>query len=290
MMKPLTLLLSLFIAISSFAQQEKLANSNLWKIEGNGLNTPSYLFGTMHFICDATLEKKVNQALSVTDQLVLELDMDDPEMPAKMFSEMYMNDGKTLSDFISADEFKAIDSLFINHMGMSVKMFQNIKPSLLSAMLFPKYFDCNPDSYEAVLMEMTKESNKDVLGLETVEEQMKVFDEIPYEEQVKSLVKLAQDGLAKDKAIINELQKVYKEENIEAMLKLFDDENYSMIQDYNDIILDQRNKKWITKIITFASEKPTFFGVGAGHLAGEKGVINLLRKEGYTVKAVLESE
>ena len=51
-------------------------------------------------------------------------------------------------------------------------------------------------------------------------------------------------------------------------------------------LLINRNKNWIPEISKYAKEKPTFFGVGAGHLPGENGVINLLRKAGYTVKAV----
>ena len=51
-------------------------------------------------------------------------------------------------------------------------------------------------------------------------------------------------------------------------------------------LLETRNSSWIPKISKIVAEKPTFFAVGAGHLGGEKGVIALLRKQGFTVKAI----
>jgi uncharacterized protein YbaP (TraB family) len=72
------------------------------------------------------------------------------------------------------------------------------------------------------------------------------------------------------------------------MIEMMNDDNYSAIADYQDKLLDNRNKNWIPKIKAYAKEQPTFFGVGAGHLAGENGVINLLRKSGYKVSAVLD--
>jgi uncharacterized protein YbaP (TraB family) len=117
---------------------------------------------------------------------------------------------------------------------------------------------------------------------------MQVFDDIPYEVQVKDLVRSAKDNLAYDKAMFAKMLKVYKEENITAMIEMMNDENYSAVADYQDKLLDNRNENWIPKIGEFAKDQPTFFGVGAGHLAGDKGVINLLREAGYKVIPVME--
>jgi uncharacterized protein YbaP (TraB family) len=117
---------------------------------------------------------------------------------------------------------------------------------------------------------------------------MQLFDEIPYEVQVKDLIRSAKDNLSYDKAVFAKMLEVYDEENISAMIEMMNDDNYSAIADYQDKLLDNRNKNWIPKITAYAKEQPTFFGVGAGHLAGENGVINLLRKSGYKVSAVLD--
>lgn len=116
---------------------------------------------------------------------------------------------------------------------------------------------------------------------------MNIFDEIPYEQQAKDLVKMAQEGLEKSKETFSLMLKLYQEQDIEAMTKLVEEDSTQTISNHSDKLLNNRNKNWIPKISEFANQKPTFFGVGAGHLGGENGVIALLRREGYTVKASL---
>ncbi|RCT54415.1 TraB/GumN family protein [Winogradskyella sp. KYW1333] len=269
---------------------QKLENSTLWKIEGSGLNKASYLFGTIHITCDATLENDVIKALDETKQIVLEIDMDDPDMQDKMMKGMYMKDGKTLKSIVNDEDYQAIDSLFISKMGISVKMIENVKPFFLTSMLYPKFIDCPMESFEAELMKVAKEQNEEIFGLETIDDQINVFEVIPYENQVKDLVRTAKDNMAYDKANFAKLLSIYKDENITDMLNIMNDDNYSSVAEYQDELLDNRNINWIPKIKEYAEKQATFFGVGAGHLAGENGVINLLRQAGYTVTAVRDSE
>ena len=81
----------------------------LWKISGNGLQAPSYLFGTIHMTCDATLKPKVLQALDNTEQLCLELDMDDPSLQMIMMSGMQMKKGNRLDSLLTPNEFQVVD-------------------------------------------------------------------------------------------------------------------------------------------------------------------------------------
>lgn len=285
MRKIIAVFVFLFITVSS-AFGQKLENTTLWKISGNGLEKPSYLFGTIHITCDATLSQKVKDALDKTDQVVLELDMDDPAMQGKMIQGMAMKGGKTLKDFVSDEDFQLIDKLFKENLGMSVSLMQNVKPFFLMATFYPKMIDCPIESYETELMKVAQEQKEEIKGLETIEDQLQVFDDIPYDVQVKDLVKTAKDNLAYEKKIIKELMKIYKEEDITAMVEMMNDENSEVTSKHIDKLLDNRNKNWIPKIGEYAKEKPTFFGVGAGHLAGKNGVIVLLRKAGYTVTPV----
>ncbi|MCA0133108.1 TraB/GumN family protein [Winogradskyella alexanderae] len=289
MKKHASLIVIAFLSILSLNAQ-KLENSTLWKIEGNGLDKPSYLFGTIHITCDATLENDVLNALDRTTQIVLELDMDDPELQVGMMKGMYMKDGKTLKDLVSEEEYQSIDSLFIKNLGSSVKMMQNVKPFFLMSMLYPKYLDCPMQSFELQLMKIAEEQNEEIFGLETIEDQIQVFEEIPYEAQVKDLVRTAKDNLVYDKANFAKLLEVYKNEDITAMQDMMNDENYTGVAEYQNILLDNRNSNWIPKIKAFAEDQATFFGVGAGHLAGEKGVISLLKEEGYIVTPVREED
>jgi uncharacterized protein YbaP (TraB family) len=281
----LSLLVLAFLSITSVNAQE-LENSTLWKIEGNGLDKASYLFGTIHITCDATIENDVMKALDETTQVVLEIDMDDPEMQTKMMKGMHMKDGKTLKDFVSDEDYQIIDSLFIKNIGMSIKLMDNVKPMLMVAALYPKMIDCSMQSFESELITIAKEQEEEINGLETLEEQIQVFEDIPYQDQVDDLLRMAKDNLVETKKSFVKMLNIYGDENITAMLEMMDDDENSSVAKYQDLLLDNRNKNWISKIGDYAKEQATFFGVGAGHLAGKNGVINLLRAQGYTVTAV----
>ncbi len=284
-------ILSVFVVttLSIFTTQaQKLENSTLWKIEENDLEKPSYLFGTIHITCDATIEDDVKKALDETTQVVLEMDMDDPSINTRMMSGMYMKDGKTLKDYVTDEEYKVIDSLFLNNLGMSVKLMENVKPFFLAAAFYPNFIDCPMQSFEEELIKVAAEQGEEVNGLETIEEQLQIFEDIPYEDQIKDLVRMAKDNLTYDKTMFAKMLEVYKSENITEMLSIMNDENYSTFAEHQDELLAKRNKKWISKIGEYAKSQPTFFGVGAGHLAGDIGIIKLLRKAGYKVTAVIE--
>ena len=286
MKRILSLLVVAALSIFSITAQN-LENSTLWKIEGNELEKPSYLFGTIHITCNATLEDDVKKALDETTQIVMELDMDDPSMQMKMMKSIYFKDGKTLKDFVSEEDYKSIDSLFINNMGMPVKMLEKVKPFFLSSMFFPKMLDCPMQSFEVELTKIAKEQEEEIYGLETLEEQIQVFDDIPLEDQYADLVRMAKDNLEYDKETFSKMLKLYEEENITAILDMMDDDTNKTVSEHQDVLLKQRNENWISKISEYAKDQPTFFGVGAGHLPGKNGVIQLLRNAGYTVEAVL---
>ncbi|MCH2218488.1 MAG: TraB/GumN family protein [Flavobacteriales bacterium] len=278
-------LVTLFLS-TFYSSSQELENALLWEISGNGLEKSSYLFGTIHVTCNATLSEHVKDALNKTTQLALEIDMDDPGMQGKIMLNMRMKQNKTLKNFVSEEDFAAIDSLFTKKVGMSVKMLQSMKPSLLSAMFLPSLLDCPMQSIEGELIKVAKEQKEDIKGLETVASQMEIFDLIPYEDQVEELLKSVKDNLLRDKENLVKMLEIYDSKNITEMLTHMEDDKENNLGKYMDIMLDKRNKNWIPVIIAYAKEQPTFFGVGAGHLAGENGVIQLLRKEGYTLKPI----
>lgn len=287
MKKTLSILALTCLSILSINAQE-LENSTLWKIEGNGLEHASYVFGTIHITCDATIENDVKKALDETTQIVLEIDMDDPAMTSKMMGGMYMKDGQKISDLVSEEEFAIIDALITKEVGMPLKMVETIKPFFLIAMLYPKMIDCPIQSFEQELIKIAVEQEEEINGLETIEDQMQVFEDIPYKDQVADLLKTAKDNLASDKETFKKMLELYKAENISAIVDMMDDDENSSLAQHQDKLLENRNKNWISKISDYSKEQPTFYGVGAGHLAGEFGVINLLKDAGYTVTAVME--
>lgn len=280
------ILLSLLAVFATQAEAQNLEKSLLWKISGNGIKEASYLYGTIHITCDATLPQKAINALEATNQLYLELDMDDPSLQQSMMQGMMMKDGKTMASLVSAEDFKIVDAFLVKQLGFSAQMLNTFKPFMISAMLYPKMIDCEMQSVEQKLMDVTKEQKEEVFGLESVAEQMKVFDAIPYEIQMKELVKTAKTDLEKDKKEMELFMEIYKSEDINAMYKATQESENEITSKFEELLLSNRNKNWIPIIEKVAKENATFFGVGAGHLGGEMGVIQLLRKKGYKVEAV----
>lgn len=283
-MKNILLFVGIFASL--FANSQELEKSLLWKISGKGLKSPSYLFGTIHATCDATLDANTLKALDDTKQLFLEIDMDDKAMPMQMMKFMKMNDDAKLSTLLSAEDFEIVDVFLKENMNMSAKIFDTFKPFMVSAMLLPKLLDCKYASVESELMRVSKEQSEEVYGLETVEDQMKVFDAIPYQTQANELLKTAKEGLEKSKIEFQKMMDSYNDKDIEAMLAMMDDSENKMTSENKDVLLNNRNKNWIPVITKTAKQVPTFFAVGAAHLAGDEGVIKLLRKAGYKVEAV----
>lgn len=283
MKKILLLLLGFAFGLGQAQNNEK---SLLWKISGNELSQPSYLFGTIHITCDATLPEKVKVAMDKTEQLCLELDMDDTTLQTQMMGGMMMKNGVTMESLASKEDFKIVDEFLTKNLGFSAKMLNTLKPFMVSAMLYPKMMDCPMQSVESELMKIATTKKEETIGLETVAEQLDVFDAIPYQEQMDELIKTAKSDLNRDKKELQEMLDLYKTEDVAALIDFTKKSENVMVSKYDDQLLNNRNKNWIDRITKIAQEKPTFFGVGAAHLGGEMGVIYLLRKNGFKVEPV----
>lgn len=277
-------LLGLTAVLSSIGAVSQ--NTMLYKISGNGLKQPSYLFGTIHITCEATLEKPVLDALDKTSQLYLELDMDDPSMQATMMSGMMMKGGKTMSSMVSEEDFKVLDDFVKEKVGVSAIMLNTMKPFMVSTMFLPYLLDCPMQSIESELVKVSKEQNEEIFGLEAVEEQLAVFDAIPYEVQMQELIKSVKSGFASDREEIRRVMELYKNKDLNSLLSSIADSDNKITAEHQDELLFTRNENWVPRIEKVMKEKPTFFGVGAAHLPGDKGVIELLKKKGYKVEPV----
>ncbi len=267
--------IALFTVGSTNAQE--LEKSLLWKISGNGITQPSYLFGTIHITCNATLDENVLKALNDTKQLYLELDMDDPAMKSGMMAGMMMKDGVTLSSLASEEDYAIVDAFITKQLGFPLKAMDNFKPFMVSTSLIPKMMDCPVQSFEEELMKVTAKQQEEVYGLETLEEQMAVFDNIPYKEQMDELVKTAKDSMQKDKEEFAKMQKIYHTKDLTKLMDMMAESENTMYSEHADVLLVNRNRNWIPKIEKTVKDTPTFFGVGAAHLGGKKGVIMLTR-------------
>lgn len=281
--------LSLLIVFSfggwlNISAQSNTENSLLWEVTGKNLKKTSYLFGTIHIMCESDLgiTNAAAEKLKSCDQLALELDFDDPNMMIELQNLAGMKDGKMLEDLLGDKKFKLADSLFTAKTGISLKLLSGLKPMVATSILYPSVLGCNIGSPETILSTLAGEAKKEVIGLEKVSEQMEVFDNIPYQVQADMLYSYITET-DKFKKETDEMLAIYRSANLVEMQKMMANPEYGLDK-YLDLLLTNRNKNWVKQMQTIMPEKATLFAVGAGHLGGNEGVIYLLRKAGYTVK------
>ncbi len=268
----------------------KTENTLLWRISGKNLSKPSYLFGTMHMLCadDIQLSDSLKNAISEADKVYLELDMDDMLQMLGAMSRMTMRDDTTLSDLLSPAEYKKVKSYFEEHSGlMPFSMLEKFKPMLIESMVMEKSFDCeNMIVMEQLVMQEARQHSKEIHGLESMDYQLSIFDSIPYSLQAKQLVKMVDEsGKKSDNDEIKRLTDAYRNQQLDKMDELTKSEDMG-IGNFADLLLYNRNITWAKKLETLMNKNALVIAVGAGHLPGEKGVINLLRKAGYKVEPV----
>lgn len=281
-----------FGSASLFAQKQATKpadNALLFEISGNGLKRPSYIFGTFHILCptDVMPMEKFTPYIDKTDQMIMEIDMDNPAETGAMLKGSAISDGRTLKDLMTAEQYAKVDAMFKNAMGVSVDAVSMLKPAILGVLVVtsPKMLGCGPPaSYELSFVKIASEKKKLIVGLETVEFQSKTLESRPLEKQAESLVKMAADP-QKAEDELKKLIAIYKEQDIDKLhdLAVKDDDSDP---EFEKNLLDDRNAAWIPKIEANIKSTPSFIAVGAGHLGGPKGVISLLRARGYKVTPI----
>ena len=275
------------VAVKSTCAQEK--PSLLWEVTGNGLKKSSYLYGTIHLICPDHffVNDVTKKAFEKAEQLVLELDVSDPDEIAQMAKVIFLPEGETLSSYMDEESKELVDAFLKSKVGIGLSAIDNFKPVAINSMIMPSLLACvgneQPASYERTFMQMAKEQEMELVPLEKVKEQMDVFDKLPNEIQAKEIVETIKDP-AKYKEEWDQMVNAYKAQDVDKVYQLFTETVED--QDYTDRLVTDRNKNWIPDIEKLAKDKSSFIAVGAAHLGGPEGVIKLLRKKGYRVKPV----
>lgn len=271
---------------ASKAAVKPLENSLLWEISGNHLTKPSYLFGTMHLLCaeDAQLSDSLRFVIDEVKQVYFEIDLDNMMETLGAMRYLYMNNDTKLSDLLSQEEYQRVKDYFRKNKTMlPFSMMEKLKPYFVTSLIEESKFPCDTkDGMEQVIMKEAKKDKKPINGLETVQFQASVFDSIPYQRQAKELLKMIDSsGTANDSADAK-ISEVYKQQNITKMQELTAEEEG--MSEFLDLLLYRRNANWAGKMPAIMRDAPALFAVGAGHLGGEKGVIELLRSAGFTVR------
>lgn len=267
-----------------------------YKVEGNGLEVPSYIFGSHHLAPLEILSTTgADRYIDEVSQVVGEIDLSaDPiSMAMAMQSHMMAPADSTLSQVISPEDLDIISEEFKKWSpapGMELSMFDMMKPMVISTMVTMKMVsklmpDFDPtQQIDSYVLTTGKNKGKKIIPLETPEFQATVlYDSTPISYQAEALVEILKQP---EKSIENatKLNKAYEEQDLDSMLKMSEEDDEH--PEFMRAILDNRNANWLTIMPEIFKEGSTFVVVGALHLAGENGIIQGLKNLGYSVSPV----
>lgn len=291
MKKILGIILFISIALNVNAQL-------LWKISGNGLEKPSYIFGT-HHLAPLSIKDSIAdlpQAIEGTTQVygeVIMADMMSPQFMQLMQQQMMIAGDTTLQSLFTPEQLELVSKVVKENMMADLSMLDKLKPAVITqqlTLLFcMKHFGgINPqEQLDSYFQQQATQSGKKVGGLETPESQLDVlFKTQTLQRQANLLFCLVKD-IDKAMSQAKRLNEAYLSQNLDDVLKLMEEREGNScdpLPGEMESLLDDRNKAWIEKMPAIMKDAPTFFVVGAGHLPGANGVLNLLKQQGYTVE------
>ena len=278
----LVVIASLFMSNSSFAQVKIEAgvpneNSLLWEVSGNGLSKPSYLYGTIHMICgnDYFLSEKTKKAFNATESLFLEIDLSDPNELA--FMQKAAMGTEPLSKKLTAKQLSDLDIILRKNTGMTIQQVDNFSMLTVLSLISMKSFGCeNLKFYEMEFIGLAKESKKSIGGLETIEAQIQFLNKAYSDDE---MIAMLQETNWEETA---KMVQNYVKENLPELYKEITTPKL-MNENSKKWLLEARNTNWAVKMPNIMKSQSTFFAVGAAHLLGKEGLINLLIKAGYSV-------
>ena len=269
----------------------------LWKVSGNGLDRPSYLFGTYHLaslgIKDsiAALPQVQQDVQQVYGEIIM-ADMMKPETLMQMQQQMMLPADTTLKSLFSPAEFETITQAVQEYLKVDIALLDRMKPAALFQQLTVLFYlkhtpGYNPqEQLDASFQQDATKAGKKVGGLETVQSQMDILFNKPLRRQAEDLYCFLSDP-AKAERQAKELIAAYAAQDLDTVLRLMEEKEGTKCdptpEEMAQLLYD-RNHNWVGQMPDIMQTAPTLFVVGAGHLPGEQGLIKLLQGKGYTVE------
>ena len=283
---------TILCAIGFVSNGQSSDNTLLWRVSGNNLEKPTYLFGTIHMFCsdDIQLSDSLKSAINACDKVYLELDMNNIFEMLQAMGKMKMRNDTLLSDLLTASEYDKVKTFFsTKKLPLPFSLLETYKPLLTASLLMESTIDCEKvQSMEQLIMNEAKRSRKSIKGLETMMYQLSIFDSIPYKIQAKQLFDFVDDykeNSKSGKSDYDELAKAYKLQQLDRLEEISNKDD-ELISNFSNILLYNRNINWVGQLKMLMKNNALVVAVGAGHLPGKKGVLNLLREAGYNVEPV----
>ena len=296
------MIIAMVLALVTVGAQAQL----LYRISGKGLTAPSYIVGTYHLAPVSFVDSipGIRQAMADTQQTYGELVMEEmmsPDSLVQMQQAMMLPEGMTLDKLLSAEEMGRLNAYMKRLMGVDLThpmialQMGRMSPSALSTTLstfsFMKktgMFDPQ-NGFDNYFQKEAHAQGKSIGGLETIAFQVETLFKGQTLERQKELLMCQVDNEAFMDDMADNVIRAFYSQDIEAIKAAMDEKlknSCDSTPEEDDRLLSNRNANWLKLMPAIMAAKPTLFAVGAAHLPGEKGVLNLLRQAGYTVEGV----
>lgn len=289
-MKKLFLLAMLLIAAVSVKGQL------LWRVSGNGCYESSYLFGTLHLETEEFIDSVpgLAEAIANCDIIFGEIEgetLTNASTMLQMIKDATAPTDSTLDKLLSPDNYILVDAVVKKYMfGFGLKELGLLKPAVITAQLtvmqmqkfYPDALDPNK-LIDVAIQKRGKSLGKRIDGLEGVEDQLTALFGAPLMEQAEELLEFCRKDDKFDDSS-RQLHDAYRAQDLAKIEKIVFDSEMGMDDADMERLSYVRNRSWMDKITTTIPVQRVLVAVGAAHLVGKDGLINLLRERGYTVE------
>lgn len=253
-------------------------NTLLWRLEGERLPGPSYLFGTMH-VRDSRMFDVAGQVLpkiAACQAFAAEFNLEEAALQNPAALPLNLPAGRTLRNLIPPKRYEKLRSILRKTAGLDIDHFQNAPPFFIVNLIAERILVSDmPVSLDEHLWNFAKNQGKTLHGVETFGEQMAVLEKISLDEQVKMLVDMTKNVGRYRKHLLH-MAELYQKKDVQRLFKSVKKSSKGL----RKILLYRRNEIMADRIAALANEQTTFAAIGAAHLGGGKGVIRLLKKQG----------
>lgn len=290
----------LFALIVSICIVSAASAQLLYKVSGNGLEKPSYLFGTHHLAPITILDSIAGfeAAFNETSRVVGELNMSEmmsPDAMQLMQKNMFIDGDTTLNMLFTPEEFAMINKFAKENLMVDLEMAQKLKPSFISNnVAVVVYMKHNPgfnpqEQLDMYLQQKGSEQGKKLGAFETMDFQLNLLFN---GQSLKRQAELLACDLSDEEKTFDTMKRLtenYMSQNLSALHELSLERrgnHCDPLPGEMEAMVDDRNKRWVDSLPAMMKESSTFVAVGALHLPGESGMINLLKEKGYTVEPV----
>jgi hypothetical protein len=201
----------------------------------------------------------------------------------------HLPEHQTLADYLTKEEFQKTKEFFTTSLNVSSLRFEliysRLKPEILLTSITMLHLGSDVKFFEEELLKLAKKNKMEFIGLETVEREIEALNAFPMDDQIKAFVD-AINNFDKHVSDYNLLIRYYKEEQDLEKILFETLEPSEQNAAFGKAFYEERNKEWVPVMKRKMNLAPTFFAVGAAHLGGESGLVELLKAEGFTLKPV----